>query len=321
MKTLRLLAAPTRSRRLNELLGLMLLVAGCLSLLALASYTPTDPSFNTVGGYATGRPAHNWTGVVGAYFADAMLQTLGVAIFFLPLLAGRLGICWMRSRPAGSPTAKMIGLLLWVVFAPAFVALVPGHLLWRGALPIEGVSGRLLGDALVQYLNLPGALIVLSLMVLMALYLVTTFTFNTSREWVGTRFGFVARMQDRWEQRRHQRRLAKAARAESESFGGKREAFEKKARSDRTEGGRSGREYDPAGRAVWVVGTQGPGGRRGCGGDAAGAGGGRAGLDVGGDAADGGRCSTGNAAGYGDGGGGSVCGGAGESVDTAKGAR
>ncbi len=232
MKTLRLVAAPTRSRRLNELLGLMLLVGGGLLLLALASYTPTDPSFNTVGGYAMGRPAHNWTGVVGAYLSDMMLQTLGVATFLLPLLAGRLGICWMRSRPAGSPTAKTIGLLLWVVFAPALIALLPGHLLWRQALPVEGVSGRLLGDALVQYLNLPGALIVLSLMVLMSLYLATTFTFNTSREWVGTRFGFVARMQDRWEQRRHQRRLAKAAKAESESFGGKREAFEKKARRD-----------------------------------------------------------------------------------------
>ena len=170
--------------------------------------------------------------MVGAYLSDTMLQTLGVAAFLLPLLAGRLGICWMRSRPAGSPTAKMIGLLLWVVFAPAWVALLPGHLLWRQALPVEGVSGRLLGDALVQYLNLPGALIVLSLMVLMSLYLATTFTFNTSREWVGSRFGFVARMQDRWEQRRHQRLLAKAARAEDANFGGKREAFEKKARRE-----------------------------------------------------------------------------------------
>ena len=100
MKTLRLVSAPTRYRRLNEILGLTLLVAAMLLLLALASYTPTDRSFNTVGGYATGRPAHNWTGLVGAYLSDAMLQLIGIAAFFLPLVIGRLGLCWLRSRPA-----------------------------------------------------------------------------------------------------------------------------------------------------------------------------------------------------------------------------
>jgi DNA segregation ATPase FtsK/SpoIIIE, S-DNA-T family len=66
MKSLRLVTTPTRNRRLNEILGLTLLVSAGLLLLALASYTPTDPSFSTVGGYASGRPAHNWTGMVGA---------------------------------------------------------------------------------------------------------------------------------------------------------------------------------------------------------------------------------------------------------------
>ena len=110
MKTIRLVSTPTRNRRLNEIIGMVVLVAAALLLLALASYTPTDPSFNTVGRYVTGRPAHNWTGMVGAYLADAMLQLIGVAAFFLPLVLGRLGICWMRSRPAGSPLAKTIGL-------------------------------------------------------------------------------------------------------------------------------------------------------------------------------------------------------------------
>src|SRR3979490_1343935 len=146
MKTIRLVSAPTRNRRLNEIIGMVVLVGAALLLLALASYTPTDPSFNTVGHYVTGRPAHNWTGIVGAYFADAMLQLIGVAAFFLPLVLGRLGICWMRSRPAGSPMAKTIGLGMWVVLAPAAIALLPGAMLWRNSLPVEGAEGRLLAD-------------------------------------------------------------------------------------------------------------------------------------------------------------------------------
>jgi DNA segregation ATPase FtsK/SpoIIIE, S-DNA-T family len=236
MKSLRLVTTPTRNRRLNEILGLTVLVAAALLLLALATYTPHDPSFNTVGGYASGRPAHNWTGMIGAFFADAILQMIGIAAFFLPLVAGRLGLCWMRSRPAGSPKAKTIGLILWIVFAPAAIALFPGHLLWRHALPIAGVTGQLLADEMVHFLNLPGASIVLALMVALSLYLATTFTFNTAREWATIRFGFLQALWERWTNFRNRRANAKlesheeSSRIKQEEFLSKREQMEEKAR-------------------------------------------------------------------------------------------
>jgi len=230
MKTIRLGSAPTRNRRLNEILGLVVLSGALLLLLALASYTPSDPSLNTVGKYVTGRLAHNWTGAVGAYIADALLQLIGVAAFFLPVVLGRLGICWMRSRRAGSPLAKAIGLGMWVVFAPAAVGLLPGGMMWRHSLPIEGVSGRLLADFLVQYLNLPGACIVLALMVALSLYLATTFTFHTAQEWAGARFGFVQRLRA-WQMERRARR--KGAEILGEEYGSKREQADAKARRAR----------------------------------------------------------------------------------------
>ncbi|MEO6911666.1 MAG: DNA translocase FtsK [Edaphobacter sp.] len=232
MKTLRLVSTPTRNRRLNEIIGLTVLVAAGLLLLALASYTPSDPSFNTVGVYATGRPAHNWAGIVGAYLADATLQMIGVAAFFLPLVLGRLGLCWMWSRPAGSPLAKSIGLALWVVFGPAAIALLPGHILWRHTLPIEGVTGRLLADVMVQYLNLPGACIVVALMVALSLYLATTFTFNTAREWGLIHFSVPQSLWERWVRWRSKRKDASIAAAE-EAYGSKRERVELKAQRAR----------------------------------------------------------------------------------------
>jgi S-DNA-T family DNA segregation ATPase FtsK/SpoIIIE len=236
MKTLRLMSAPTRSRRLNEILGLIVLVGAGLMLLALASYNPVDPSFDTVGGTGgtfagISRPAHNWTGLVGAYFADAMLELLGVAAFFLPLLLVRLGVCWMRSRPAGSPWVKAIAMGLWVVFAPAGVALLPGHPMWRGSLPVEGLFGRLVGDFMVQMLNLPGASIVVTLMVALALYLATTFTFSTAREWATERFAFVAAMRDRWADWRGRSRAA--ASEDGEVYGARREKADRQARMER----------------------------------------------------------------------------------------
>ena len=238
MKTLRLVSSPTRNRRLNEILGLTVLVGAGLLLLALASYTPSDPSFDTVGGLGASvagmaRPAHNWTGLVGAYFADALLQILGVSALFLPLLLVRLGVCWMRSKPAGSPVAKLIGLVLWVVFAPAAVALLPGNLLWRSSLPIAGLSGRLVADAMVHLLNLPGASIVVALMVALSLYLATTFTFNTAREWTSERFGFLGAARERWAAWRGRGVAVGEQNENGEAYGSRRAKLDEAARRER----------------------------------------------------------------------------------------
>ena len=231
MKNLRPGTAPTRSRRLNELIGLVTLGAAALLLLALGTYTPTDPSFNTAGMYATGRPAHNWIGMFGAYGSDALLQLFGVASFFLPLLLLRLGLRWMRSRSTGSALSKLIGLCLWLLAAPAMLALLPGGLLWRHALPIEGVSGRLVSDSLVQYLNLPGAAVVVTVVVAVSLYLSTTFTLATARTWLTTRFSLFRRLHDGWAQWRLNRTNARVE-AAAERFGSKREQAETLARAN-----------------------------------------------------------------------------------------
>jgi DNA segregation ATPase FtsK/SpoIIIE, S-DNA-T family len=198
MKPLELALTPTRNRRLNEVTGMVLLVAASLLFLALASYHPTDPSLNTVGGSAAGRQAHNWTGLIGATISDLLLQLEGVAAFFVPLMLGALGWTWLRSRPAGSPTAKISGVLLYLVFAPAVFGLIPGHLRWMHALPIEGLTGRLVGDNLVHYLNVPGAAIVIVSMVVISLYLSTTFSFSTAQQWMAVRFAFAYAWRDRF---------------------------------------------------------------------------------------------------------------------------
>ena len=198
MKPLKLVTTPTRNRRLNELIGLLMLVSAILLLLALVSYRPTDPSFNTIGGYAAGHPAHNWTGLIGAWISDLLLQLEGLNAFCLPLLAAALGWAWLRSIPTGSPGAKLIGIVLCMIFGPALAGLLPGHLHFMYGLPIEGLVGRLTSDALMQWLNYPGACVVAVSMVAIAIYLSTTFSFNTAREWLAIRFAFIAAWRDRW---------------------------------------------------------------------------------------------------------------------------
>lgn len=192
MKSQRLVYAPTRSRRLNEVCGLAVLAAAGLLLLALASYHPADPSFDTVGGGLNpAHPARNWTGLLGAYFADLTLQTVGVAALLAPLLLGRVGVAWMRSRKVGAGLVKVAGLLLWLIFAPAGVALLPLHASWKGALPLAGVEGRVLADGLVHLVNAPGAAVLIGLMVALSLYLATSFALNTAPQWFTGHFAFL----------------------------------------------------------------------------------------------------------------------------------
>ena len=82
-------------------------------------------------------------------------------------------------------------MLLYLLFAPAVFGLIPGHLRWMHALPLEGLTGRLVVDTLVQYLNFPGAAIVIVSMVVIALYLSTTFSFSTAQQWTAIRFAFA----------------------------------------------------------------------------------------------------------------------------------
>ena len=229
MKPQRFTYAPTRSRRLNEMLGLIVLVVAGLLLLALVSYNPADPSFNTVGGGPGAHPAHNWTGIVGSYTADLLLQTLGIAIFFIPLALIRIGISWMRSQRIGSTRAKVAGLALWLIFAPALIALLPGHALWRNALSICGIEGSILSGGLIHFVNYPGAVILCGLMVALSLYLTTTFMFSTASTWFASHFGLIRRLSDRYAAWRSKRRGASEDDID-ETFASQREIAAAKAR-------------------------------------------------------------------------------------------
>jgi len=182
---------PSGNRRLNELIGFLLFVAAILLVLALVSYSPADRSLNTVGPPPASRPARNWVGILGAYGSDLLLQTGGIAAFLLPVMLAFLGARWFRSRNVGSPGAKFAGALMLLVFAPGMLGLLPGHLRWRHAIPIEGLLGRIVGDALIHWFNLAGAYIICAAVLAIGLYLSTTFSFATLTTWAQTRFAFV----------------------------------------------------------------------------------------------------------------------------------
>jgi len=202
--------APTRNRRLNELAGFLLCVSALLLFLALASYSPLDPSLNSASILTKSHAARNWIGIFGAYLSDLILQFLGVGSFLLPIFM--LGARWFRSRPVQAPVAKTLGGIWLLIFVPALLAILPGHFRWMGAIPIEGLVGRIVGDVLIRYFNLAGAYIVCTTVLAVALYLTTAFSFAAIELWAPTRFAFVLALRDRfrdWQDERARKRQQK----------------------------------------------------------------------------------------------------------------
>ncbi|MBF0561350.1 MAG: DNA translocase FtsK 4TM domain-containing protein [Alphaproteobacteria bacterium] len=126
----------------QRLVGGGLLIGGALLAMALASYTPGDPSINT----ATSSPAANALGSIGAMISDILLQTVGLASI-LPVLclvvwgarlmaAQTLTLFWLRVLMA--PVAT-------VLVATGF-GIVPESWFW----PLTGRPGGFTGMLLLD---------------------------------------------------------------------------------------------------------------------------------------------------------------------------
>jgi DNA segregation ATPase FtsK/SpoIIIE, S-DNA-T family len=203
---------PTGNRRLNELVGFLMCVSALLLFLALVSYSPLDPSWNSASTLSGAHAARNWIGIVGAYTADAILQFFGIGAFLLVIFPAMLGARWFRSIKVQSPLAKCLGGIWLAMFVPAMLSLLPGHLHWAHVIPVEGLLGRVLGDFLIHYLNVVGAYIVCVTILAVALYLSTAFSFSAIRLWAPTRFAFLTALWNRyqdWKQERTRKRQQK----------------------------------------------------------------------------------------------------------------
>ncbi|HEY6271322.1 MAG TPA: DNA translocase FtsK 4TM domain-containing protein [Terriglobales bacterium] len=209
MKLLLRVFTPGKNRRLNELAGFLMFVSAALLFLALASYSPLDPSFNTAGSL-TAHSARNWIGLFGSVFSDILLQSLGICVFLVPIMMGLLAARWFRSREVPSPGAKAIGAAILLIFSPAMLALLPWSLHWKHAVPVEGLTGRLVGDQLLRYFNLVGAYIVCAAVIAVAVYLSTAFSFASARIWATTRFAFALALWQRFQDWRAARADKKA---------------------------------------------------------------------------------------------------------------
>jgi S-DNA-T family DNA segregation ATPase FtsK/SpoIIIE len=209
---------PTENKRLNELIGFVCIMTAVLIGLSLLTYNPRDVAFNVSAAADEQNPTRNWIGPAGAYSADVLFQVFGFAAFLLPVAIGMLGYRWLRGRAIDSQAATIAGYVLLLMSLPSLLSL------WhfpsvREALPAGGLLGTLMSHGLRSGFNVWGANLVAIALLVVAVFLTTTFSFSGAHAWASgakgpigrmEKLGILQRAQTRWhawQDEREQRRM------------------------------------------------------------------------------------------------------------------
>jgi S-DNA-T family DNA segregation ATPase FtsK/SpoIIIE len=154
-----------RGIRSFEIAGIFLIFLAIFIFISLVSYDSRDPSWTNTGWTntsAASQKIHNYTGRVGAFLSDAILQVLGLASFLLPLVLFFLGLQTFSSEREKRFFLKTAGsLFLVLIVSSLFFMMFRSFSLGGTELSGGGLIGKLVSSFLIRYFDLIGTYLVL----------------------------------------------------------------------------------------------------------------------------------------------------------------
>ena len=165
------------SRRLSEFIGVALFALALIWVIALASYSASDPVwfFNTGSDL---QPA-NFAGRVGAFVAELSYQLLGYSAYIVPLVLIVLGWHYFWCRSLDAAYTKFVGAGLLFGCVSSFLSLAFGTLDISGkTFRAGGYIGDWFAAFLARYLNRTGSIILILTLLFLAIILSTQFSFG-----------------------------------------------------------------------------------------------------------------------------------------------
>jgi DNA segregation ATPase FtsK/SpoIIIE, S-DNA-T family len=167
----------TLSRRISEFAGVALFALALIWLISLVTHEPGDPVwfFTTDGVHA---PA-NFAGRVGAFISELSLQLFGYAAYLIPAVIAVAGWHYFWCQTPDAVYTKLTGIALLLSCSSAFLSLVFGETEVGGkTFYAGGTIGTWLGQAMSEYLNRTGSLIVLLTFIMLSVILSTQVSFG-----------------------------------------------------------------------------------------------------------------------------------------------
>ncbi|MFP6736476.1 MAG: DNA translocase FtsK 4TM domain-containing protein [Rhodospirillales bacterium] len=133
------LAEAARNRAV-EILGVALLLGAIFLTVSLASYAPSDPSFNSAGE----APVQNIMGPLGAIAADLLIQLFGLASILTIVILSCWGWRLVRRKGIAHLWLRLLAFAGAIFFAAMALAVIPEFESWPLRTGLGGVAGGVL---------------------------------------------------------------------------------------------------------------------------------------------------------------------------------
>jgi len=166
-----------------EITGILLIFLAVFIFISLISYDARDPSWTNTGwadASLSSQKIHNYTGKVGAFLSDAILQVFGLASFLLPLAFFYLGLQTFSSEKEKRFLLKTGGsLYLVLIISSLFSMLFRSISLGGTEISGGGLVGKLVSSFLIRYFNHVGTYLVLFALLILFFIFSTKISFGT----------------------------------------------------------------------------------------------------------------------------------------------
>lgn len=143
--------------------------SGVFLALALVSFYPQDPSFNSRGNITE---IQNWTGIIGSYMADSLYQLFGISAWLLVI-----GLFWLAKNNLKSeikffsPARFLWGLLIVLSLSSLLSVYFKEQSLFKFHIPLGGSIGAASAKGLEKVFNKGGCSVILwTLLLLMVMF-------------------------------------------------------------------------------------------------------------------------------------------------------
>ncbi len=174
------------SRRVCEVVGVACFALALMWLVALASYSASDPVMFFSAPAAA--PPANFAGKVGAFLSELSFQVLGYAAYLIPPMLVVVGWHYFWVRALKAPITKLIGALLLFASVSGLLSIAFERLDIGGKrFPAGGVIGKMVADMSVAQLNRTGSLIILLTIVFLAAIMATQLSLGAMAAGLGSR--------------------------------------------------------------------------------------------------------------------------------------
>ncbi len=143
----------------RDIAGLLWAALGIFLALALWSYSPTDPSLNTLGKNLIAR---NFCGYFGSFLSDILYQILGFSSWVLVVGSFRISARHFKVKEVAITRGRIVvGVLLMITVASLGALYFPEMRWFSGQVSFGGEIGRLVSRGLVRVFNVMGVAVIL----------------------------------------------------------------------------------------------------------------------------------------------------------------